>query len=104
MSQDTEWLVAINTRGTAARLVGEFDLTNAGVPRGALATMVHPERQVIVDVAGVTFCWAALLRSLIDSQAPFARSGTHLALTPMSPERKRVLEITATDSLFLVEL
>lgn len=103
MSTGSEWLIAIDTNGRAARLCGEFDLTNSTVVSDALAAIPNPQRQVVVDVAAVTFCSAALLACLLESRRRFATIGTHLALSPLSTQMCRLLEITDAADLFLVE-
>jgi anti-anti-sigma factor len=103
MSNDSEWIIAIDSNGRAARLCGEFDLTNSAIVADALAAMPDPQAQVVVDVGAVTFCSAALIGCLIASAHRFAGLGSHLALSPLSAPMRHLLELTDTTDLFLVE-
>jgi anti-anti-sigma factor len=102
LSHDTEWLISVGVDGSTARLAGEFDLANIGAVTAALATMLDPHPQVLVDVGGVTFCSAALIGCLIETRTRLASGGTHLALGPVSRQVRRVLDVTATGDLFRV--
>lgn len=100
MLGDSKWLVAVDPDRHSLRLTGEFDIANVDVVRAAASSAGMPGEEVLVDLADVGFCSAALLGCLIALRSEHAVSGGAVRLVAISPVVQRVLDITDTAALF----
>ncbi|CAA9220300.1 MAG: hypothetical protein AVDCRST_MAG20-697 [uncultured Acidimicrobiales bacterium] len=79
-------------------LVGELDLAAAPDLRTKLAGLLDQgERDVVVDLGGVTFFDTSALEPLVEGHHRGLSSGVRLVLCHIPPHVRRVLEITGLD-------
>jgi anti-anti-sigma factor len=65
------------------RLIGEFDLSNAGKIRDAIVDVIrHEERDIVVDLTGVRFMDAQLVRALVRARNVAARHELAFVVVP----------------------
>lgn len=79
-------------------LVGELDLAAVPDLRTRLADLLDPgERDVVVDLGGVTFFDTSALESLVEGHRLGRSRGVRLVLCHIPANVRRVLEITGLD-------
>ncbi|MGW2256135.1 STAS domain-containing protein [Kitasatospora sp. NPDC001660] len=85
------------------RLEGEIDQDQRPRLENALARIIRdrPPR-LVVDLAGVDFCDSTGLNILLQTRQDAALAGTSLVLAALSPQIRRLLEITGTDDVFTI--
>ena len=100
-SHDSE-VVSQPERSLRLRIAGELDVATSAPMRRALREAFDSgTRDVVLDVAAVTFMDAAALGMLLGAHRLFTGAGGALQLT--NPQRgvRRVLEVTGLDRLLL---
>ena len=82
-------------------LEGEIDMGGAeALHRRVVALSGGPARDVVLDVAGVSFIDSSGLRSLIAAREDLVADGRTLRLRGASPEVRRLLELVGLMELF----
>lgn len=100
-SNDQTVTVLVDTDGV---LVVQGDIDMAGGPIVEAAILEHEnDTPVVLDVAGVSFIDSSGLRSLLAASRRAHERQTHVVLRGMGPEVARLLEITGTESQFVIE-
>ena len=93
--------------GTDGRTIvvaqGDIDLTTAGILREALGRALEKPVSVVVDVGDVGFIDSSGLNAFVWGHQLAQKSGGSLRLRRPSPMLCRLLEITALDSILLVD-
>ncbi|MFE5588191.1 STAS domain-containing protein [Kitasatospora sp. NPDC056531] len=85
------------------RVEGEIDQAQQAKLENALARAVRDRPpQLVVDLAGVTFCDSSGLNTFLQTLQDTTLAGTRLVLAALSPQIRRLLEITSTDELFTI--
>ncbi|GAA1243280.1 hypothetical protein GCM10009665_37650 [Kitasatospora nipponensis] len=84
-------------------LDGEVDQDTRRFLDDALAQAIsdHPPL-VIVDLAGLAFCYSSCLNALIAARLDARAAHVEMVLAAASPQTTRLLELTGTDQLFAV--
>jgi anti-anti-sigma factor len=85
------------------RLRGELDTSTTGQLRAYLAERVAEDRDVVVDLAGVTFVDSSGLGVLVGALKRFQAEGHELSLRSPTPTLLRVLEMTGLARAFPLE-
>ncbi|WP_157855386.1 MULTISPECIES: STAS domain-containing protein [Kitasatospora] len=55
---------------------------------------------LVVDLAGLGFCYSVCLNALLSARRDANAAGTRMALAAVTPQALRVLKLTETDRLF----
>jgi len=96
--------VEVSADGQAVLLAeGDIDLATAGILRDALARALDDSVSIVVDVGGVGFIDSSGLNALVWGHWQAQKAGGSLRLRRPSPMLCRLLEITALNSLLLVD-
>lgn len=82
---------------------GDIDLATEGILREALARALERTGSIIIDVGDVGFIDSSGLNALVWGHQQAQTSGGSLRLRRPSPMLCRLLEITALESLLLVD-
>ena len=82
---------------------GDIGLATAGILREALASALENPVSVVVDVGDVGFIDSSGLNALVWGHQQAQNSGGSLRLRSPSPMLCRLLEITALDSILLID-
>ncbi|NAS25864.1 anti-sigma factor antagonist [Herbidospora sp. NEAU-GS84] len=86
---------------TVLHLSGDIDIsTTAGLRRRILAALDESVEVLVVDMGAVTFCDAAGLGMLLHTQRQAEARGMTLALTRLTPQMTRLLDITELGDRF----
>jgi anti-anti-sigma factor len=82
------------------QLTGEFDLSNAWKVEDALLDAIrHDDRDIVVDLTGVTFMDAQLVRALVKARAAAIRADVaFVVVPPAEPGVGRVAELIDLDA------
>jgi anti-sigma B factor antagonist len=81
----------------------EIDITNAGLLRAALLSVLEkPPVVIVVDMAGTDFCDSTGLNVLVRVQKQAAAQGTVLRLVIRAAAVQRMLTVTGVAELFPV--
>jgi anti-sigma B factor antagonist len=83
-------------------VTGDLDLEGRGVLEAAVAEH-DPASGLTIDLAGVEFVDSSGLRALLWATRRAADAGGDLVLRSPTPQLRRVLEITGTMSLFVID-
>lgn len=84
-------------------LTGEIDASNAATITTQVAQALGGgARDIVVDLSGVTFFDSTGLGALIAARTACGDGGAALALRAPSPQVRRILDLTATASLFTI--
>ena len=82
---------------------GDIDLATAGILRDALARALEDSALLVVDVGGVGFIDSSGLNALVWGYWEAEKAGGSLRIRRPSPMLCRLLEITALESLLLID-
>lgn len=82
---------------------GDIDLATAGILRDALARALENSASLVVDLGSVGFIDSSGLNALVWGHWQAQKEGGELRLRRPSPMLRRLMEITALDSLLLVD-
>jgi anti-anti-sigma factor len=83
-------------------LVGELDLAGSDRLTSEVASALRePAEAVEIDAAGLTYADSSGLRSLLDARAVAAEIGAAFRFSAVSPELRRILEISGLTMLLL---
>ena len=82
---------------------GDIDLATAGILRDALARALEDSASLVVDVGGVGFIDSSGLNALVWGHWEAQKAGGSLRLRRPSPMLCRLMEITALNSLLLID-
>lgn len=82
---------------------GDIDLATAGILRDALARALEDSVSLVVDLGGVGFVDSSGLNALVWGHWEAQKAGGSLRLRRPSPMLCRLLEITALNSLLLLD-
>lgn len=85
-----------------AYLSGELDAYTVSCLRARLTPVVMTGRDIIVDLAGLSFLGAAGLIALADLQREATMAGGSLRLTEPAPLLRRVLDLAKVKDAFAV--
>ena len=88
---------------TIVLVEGDIDLATADILREALARALETGGSVVVDVGDVGFIDSSGLTALVWGHQQAQSSGGSLRLRRPSPMLCRLLEITALDSVLLID-
>ena len=85
-------------RATTLFLRGELDMYSAPLLARELARAAEPApRQIVLDLAALSFMDVSGLRTILDSARRVRRYGGSLVITNPMPHIVRLLELTAID-------
>jgi anti-anti-sigma factor len=82
---------------------GDIDLTTAGILREALEHALQTPATVVVDVGGVGFIDSSGLNAFVWGHRHAQSSGCSLLLRHPSAMLRRLLEVTALDSILRID-
>src|SRR4051794_27702086 len=94
--------VSAEQRCGVVRVGGELDLATAGPLAARLRLVVSEWRGVVVDLSEVTFVDSTGLGVLVEAHDELRRSGGKLAVVCTHRLARRLLAVTALDTLFPV--
>lgn len=81
-------------------LEGDFDLANQQLIRDAIGAAVgHGAGELVIDMAGVTFCDASSMGVLVEA----TRLDLEVTVRRPSPSATRVLQLTHVDELITID-
>ena len=83
-------------------LTGEIDLDRAPAIRLLLLDCVGQGRDVLVDLAQVTYIDSSGIASLVEALQNAGKAGTRFALVAISPQALRVFELARLDKVFAI--
>lgn len=83
-------------------LQGEVDLQTSPQVRKALLHCLDEERDVLVDLAGVTYIDSSGVASLVEAFQLARKGGTRFALVGVSEAALRVLQLARLDRVFAI--
>lgn len=83
-------------------LSGEIDLDRAPAIRLLLLDCVKQGRDVLVDLAQVTYIDSSGIASLVEALQTAGKAGTHLGLVAVSAQALRVFELARLDKVFSI--
>ena len=84
--------------GYTIRLVGELDCSSAGQLLESVGSItVDGRREVVLDVADLTFCDAAGLSAILRVDRFVAAASGHLSVRDASRQMRRLLALTGLD-------
>jgi anti-sigma B factor antagonist len=83
-------------------LSGDVDLEHSPAARKVLLESVGRKRNVIVDMAGVTYIDSSGVACLVEAYRNARVQGTGFALASASPAALRVLELARLDKVFTI--
>jgi len=83
-------------------LEGDVDLEKSPTARKVLLECVERGRDVIVDMASVTYIDSSGIASLVEALQAARRQGTAFALAAVSASARRVLELARLDTVFTI--
>ena len=95
-----DFSIDVSTDGDDATIVvgGELDLASAPLLQRALGDRL--ERQVTVDLAGITFLDSTGLRTLVTARNDLHERDQQLIVGPCSPAASRVFALTGLGEAF----
>jgi anti-sigma B factor antagonist len=82
------------------KVAGEIDITSAPALRAHLQAL--PDRDVVLDMSGVTLLSAAGLTVLLDLQDRLALAGARLMLADIAAPARRILTVTGLDDRLVI--
>jgi anti-sigma B factor antagonist len=97
----TDSVVDISNR-RVIHLDGSVDLENSPNIRKVLLDAVQDGRNVLVDMAEVTYIDSSGIACLIEALQTARKKGADLALLSVSAQAKRVLELARLDMVFKI--
>jgi anti-anti-sigma factor len=99
-----EFTVSATTSQTTARVAvtGDVDLAAADRLLAAVAPLIRPGAEVIVDCASVRFLDSAGLRTLLELNRKAQETGGTMVLAAPSEAVSRLLELAGVTELFTV--
>jgi len=83
-------------------LEGDVDLEQSPTARKVLLECVEQGRDVVVDMASVTYIDSSGIASLVEALQTARRKGTAFALAAVSASARRVLELARLDKVFTI--
>lgn len=83
-------------------LEGDVDLEQSPTARKVLLECVEQGRDVVVDMASVTYIDSSGIASLVEALQTARRKGTAFALAAVSTSARRVLELARLDKVFTI--
>jgi anti-sigma B factor antagonist len=83
-------------------LSGEIDLDNAGEVRSEILDSLDGKKDVLVDMAGVTYIDSSGIASLVEGLQKARKQKCQLALVSVSQRAQRVLELARLDKVFVI--
>lgn len=83
-------------------LSGEIDLENAPQVRRTLLDGLKKKRDMLVDLAAVTYIDSSGIASLIEGLQTARKQKNELALVAVSQKARRVLELARLDKVFTI--
>jgi anti-sigma B factor antagonist len=83
-------------------LEGEIDLDRAPAIRLLLLDCVSQGRDVLVDLAQVTYIDSSGIASLVEALQNAGKGGTQLVLVAISQQARRVFELARLDKVFAI--
>ena len=83
-------------------LSGEIDMEEAPKVRRALLDSLKKKRDILVDLALVTYIDSSGIASLIEGLQTARKQKNDLALVSVSPRARRVLELARLDKVFTI--
>jgi anti-sigma B factor antagonist len=86
---------AASSASVLIAVAGDIDIASAPQLRGHLETL--DDRDVVLDMSGVTLLAAAGLHVLLDLKERLSRAGAHLVLASPADQVRRVLAATGLD-------
>ena len=96
--------VEVDAEGQAVVYVeGDIDLATANALREALVKALEKSATVVVDVGGAGFIDSTGLNAFVRGHREAEQAGGSLRLRRPSPMLRRLLEITALESVLLID-
>jgi anti-sigma B factor antagonist len=92
-------IVRVDDDGALVSARGEFDVVTVGHLERALQQACAAARDVVVDLAGVEFLDASVLRAVVDAHSRVAASGCRLRVINANPLVRRVFAAARLDYL-----
>jgi len=81
---------------------GEIDLESSPAARKTLLKCFENNRNVIVDLSGVTYIDSSGVASLVEALQAAKKNGSLLSLAAVSEPTRRVLELARLDKVFSI--
>lgn len=81
---------------------GDVDLEQSPTARKVLLECVEQGRDVVVDMARVSYIDSSGIASLVEALQTARRKGTRFALAAVSTSARRVLELARLDKVFTI--
>lgn len=102
VAQNESVRVLLDDDGTIG-VVGEIDLAGGPLLDQVIASQEAAGTDVVIEMSEVTFVDSSGLRSLIAASQRAASAGRRVRLVAPSPVLVRLLDITATTSMFDID-
>ena len=83
-------------------LSGEIDLENAGEVRKALLSALKQKKDLLIDLAAVTYIDSSGIASLVEGLQVARKQKNDLCLVCVSARALRVLELARLDKVFTI--
>ncbi len=83
-------------------LEGDIDLENAGDVRKALLANLKQKKDLLIDMAGVSYIDSSGIASLVEGLQVARKQKNELALVSVSQRARRVLELARLDKVFTI--
>lgn len=81
---------------------GEVDLEHSPKARKVLLECVRKQRDVFVDLSGVSYIDSSGVASLVEAFQSSRKNGTLFALVAVNPAALRVLQLARLDKIFTI--
>jgi anti-sigma B factor antagonist len=81
---------------------GEVDLEHSPKAREVLLECVAKERDIFVDLSGVSYIDSSGVASLVEAFQSTRKQGTGFSLVAVNPAAMRVLELARLDKIFTI--
>ena len=83
-------------------LEGDIDLENAGEVRKALLANLKQKKDLLIDMAGVSYIDSSGIASLVEGLQVARKQKNELSLVSVSQRARRVLELARLDKVFTI--
>jgi anti-anti-sigma factor len=85
-----------------AAVEGDIDLAAAEHLLNAVAPLIQPGRDIVIDCAGIRFLDSTGLRTLLDLDRRTTEAGGRLTLTEVPPPVSRILDLAGVTGAFRI--
>lgn len=92
--------ITVRNGANIVAFTGEIDLESSPAAREILLKSFEFNRNVIVDLSGVTYIDSSGVASLVEALQAAKKNGSRFALAAASEPTRRVLELARLDKVF----